>query len=335
MLPLTPSSRYSFAYKRKMAIKTPLLLLASWLATTASGASMTISQCEDSPVLLRKWDTHVHLFDPDRFPLSDTRTYTPKQATPADLLASSPGKSFLLVQASVENGTEALLAHIDELQGNLTSGNIVRGEIIFGEATNFSDAQLQTFNETGVRVLRGYARLSNDSQSTADELSRLLLGSMGDIAHKYGWAVSFQLAPAVWTLLEDFPWEEKLAGIPVIAEHLGSVDVPLDDESRRGLESLVRLMEREVLTVKINALHRRGLQGHEDEMRAVIEQLIAAGPDRLVWGSDWPHVNASAGLAPGDFLQVNETAELEWLEGFMPAPVFNGMMYTNPSKLFH
>jgi predicted TIM-barrel fold metal-dependent hydrolase len=296
---------------------------------------MNTLQCEDEPIQLRKWDTHVHLFDPDRFPLSDTRSYTPRQATPADLLASSPGKSFLLVQASVENGTGALLAHIGELQSNLTNRNVVRGEIIYGEDTNYSDTQLQTFNETGVRVLRGYARLSNDSQSTADEMKRLLLGSMGDIARKYGWAVSFQLAPAVWTLLEDFPWEEKLAGIPAIAEHLGSVNVPMDDESRRGLESVVRLMQRDVLTVKINALHRRGLQGHEDEMKAVIEQLVAAGPERLIWGSDWPHVNASAGLAPGDFLQVNETAELEWLESFMPAPVFNGMMYANPSKLFY
>jgi predicted TIM-barrel fold metal-dependent hydrolase len=324
-------------YKTKMAIKTPLLLFASWLATTASGLSMNTSQCDDEPpVPLRKWDTHVHLFDPERFPLSDTRTYTPKPATPADLLASSPGKSFLLVQASVENGTEALQAHIDELQSNLTAGNIVRGEIIYGETTDFSDSQLQILNETGVRVLRGYARLSNDSRSTADEMSRLLLGSMGDIAREYGWAVSFQLQPAVWTLLEDFPWEEKLAGIPVIAEHLGSVNVPMDDESRRGLESLVRLMEREVLTVKINALHRRGLQGNEDEMQAVIERLVAAGPERLIWGSDWPHVNASAGVAvPGDFLPVNETAELEWLEGFMPAPVFDGMMYANPSKLFY
>jgi predicted TIM-barrel fold metal-dependent hydrolase len=319
-----------------MAIKTTLLLLASLLAMTAMGDSTNTAHCEESPVQLRKWDTHVHLFDPERFPLSDTRTYTPKPATPADLLASSPGQSFLLVQASVENGTEALLAHIGELQGNLTTGNIVRGEIIYGEATDFSDSQLQTFNETGVRVLRGYARLSNDSQSTADEMSRLLSGSMGDIAREYGWAVSFQLAPAVWTLLEDFPWEEKLAGIPVIAEHLGSVNVPLDDESRRGLESLVRLMHREVLTVKINALHRRGLQGYEDEMKAVIERLVAAGPERLIWGSDWPHVNASAGLeVPGDFLPVNETAELEWLEGFMSAPVFNGMLYANPSKLFY
>jgi predicted TIM-barrel fold metal-dependent hydrolase len=320
---------------RKMPIKTHFLLLASWLATIASGVNTNTSPCEEPPVPLRKWDTHVHLFDPERFPLSDTRTYTPKPATPADLLASSPGKSFLLVQASVENGTEALLAHINELQGNLTAGNTVRGEIIYGEATNFSDAQLQILHDTGIRVLRGYARLSNDSQATADEMSRLLLGSMGDIARKYGWTISFQLAPAVWTLLEAFPWEKKLAGIPVIAEHLGSVNVPLDDESRRGLESLVRLMQRGVMTVKINALHRRGLQGHEDEMRAVVERLVAAGPERLIWGSDWPHVNASAGLAPGDFLPVNETAELEWLEGFMPAPVFDGMMYANPSKLFH
>ena len=166
-------------------------------------------------------------------------------------------------------------------------------------------------------------------------MKRLLEGSMGDIARRYGWIVSFQLAPAVWTLLEDFPFKEKLPGIPVIAEHLGSINVPLNAASQRGLQSLVNLLEDDVLTVKINALHRRGLRGNEGAMKQVIEQLIEAGPQRLIWGSDWPHVNSTAtGLNPGDFLKANETAELEWLEGFMPKEVFNDMLYNAPTQLF-
>jgi predicted TIM-barrel fold metal-dependent hydrolase len=296
--------------------------------------SSTTAHCEVSARML-KWDTHVHLFEPERFPLSGTRSYTPMAATPADLLASSPGESFLLVQASVENGTDALLAHMKDLQSSLAPGNVVRGEIIYGEDSNYTDAELDAFNNAGVRVLRGYARFANDTEATANEMKRLLEGRMGDVARKYGWIVSFQLAPAVWTMLEDFPWKEKLPGIPVIAEHLGSVNVPLNEESRRGLQSLVKLMEDDVLTVKINALHRRGLLGNEESMKQVIEQLIAAGPQRLIWGSDWPHVNSSAGgLEPSKFLSVNETAELEWLESFMPAEVFSDMLYATPTELF-
>jgi predicted TIM-barrel fold metal-dependent hydrolase len=166
-------------------------------------------------------------------------------------------------------------------------------------------------------------------------MKRLLEGSMGDIARKYNWVVSFQLAPAAWTLLEDFAWKEKLPDIPVIAEHLGSVNVPLNEDSQRGLQSLVKMLEDNVLTVKINALHRRGLRGNEESMKQVIKQLIEAGPQRLIWGSDWPHVNSTAtGLEPGDFLKANETAELEWLESFMPREVFSDMLYDTPTKLF-
>lgn len=312
-------------------------LLTTYLATTLA-VSTTMAQCDDynsSQPLSLKWDTHVHLFDPSRFPLSTTRSYTPKPATPFELLASSPGESFLLVQASVENGTEGLLAHLRDLQSELKPGNVVRGEIIYGADSNYSEAELQTFHDAGVRVLRGYARTSNDTVATAEEMKRLLEGSMGDVARKYGWVVSFQLAPAVWALLEDFPFKEKLPGISVIAEHLGSVNVPLNADSQRGLQSLVNMMQDDVLTVKINALHRRGLRGNEAAMEDVIKQLIEAGPQRLIWGSDWPHVNSTAtGLTPGDFLKVNETAELEWLEGFMPKEVFSDMLYNTPTKLF-
>lgn len=308
-------------------------LITSYLAT-ALAVSNTMAQCSSSSQPL-KWDAHVHLFDPSRFPLSDTRSYTPKAATPAELFASSPGESFLLVQASVETGTDGLLAHLRDLQAELKSGNVVRGEIIYGADSNYSEAELQTFHEAGVRVLRGYARTSNDTQATANEMKRLLEGSMGDIARRYGWIVSFQLAPAVWTLLEDFAWKEKLPGIPVIAEHLGSINVPLDADSQRGLQSLVKLLEDDVLTVKINALHRRGLRGNEDAMEEVINQLVEVASQNLIWGSDWPHVNSSAtGLKPGDFLMVNETAELEWMEGFMPKRVFSDMLYDTPTKLF-
>jgi predicted TIM-barrel fold metal-dependent hydrolase len=308
-------------------------LVGTGLAIALS-VSSAMAQC-GKPSRALKWDTHVHLFEPEKFPLSDNRSYTPKAATPAELLASSPGKSFLLVQASVENGTDALMAHIVDLQSELTPGNVVRGEIIYGADTNYTEAELDAFDNAGVRVLRGYARFANDTEATANEMKRLLEGSMGDIARRYGWIVSFQLSPAVWTMLEDFPWKETLPGVPVIAEHLGSVNVPLNTESQRGLQSLIKLMDDDVLTVKINALHRRGLRGNEKDMKQVIDQLIEAGPQRLIWGSDWPHVNSTAsGLEPGDFLQVNETAELEWLKGFMPKKVFSDMLYDTPTELF-
>lgn len=311
-----------------------LLGIANYLMPTAS-ATQSVMRNTTAPSSM-SWDTHCHLFEPERYPLSPNRSYTPKAATPSELLDSSPGSNFLLVQASVEDGREALLAHIQDLQSHLTDENVVRAEIIFGEDTELSEDELLQLHRAGVRVLRGYARTSNNSTGTAEEMKRLLMGRMGEIARRYGWTPSFQLAPAVWTLLEDFPWKEELPGVPVIAEHLGSVNVPLNEESQHGLDSLLRLMSQGVLTVKINALHRRGFEGHENEMDDVISQLAEAAPGQLIWGSDWPHVNSSAtGLEPADFLPVNETAELEWLQSFLPEKTYTDMVYRTPTRLFY
>lgn len=285
---------------------------------------------------LLTWDTHCHILDPKHFPFSPNRTYTPREATPAELLASSPGSSFLLVQASVENGRGGLLAHMKDIRSRLTGDNIVRGEIIFGEDTEICENELLQLHIAGVRVLRGYARTSNDSTATAEELRRLLKGSMGRIAREYGWMISFQMPPAVWTLLEDFPWHHELPGVPIIAEHLGSVNVPMDEESHRGLETLLKLMREGVLTVKINALHRRGLKGHENEMMKVVSRLAKAAPHRLIWGSDWPHVNTTAPVSQTPpFLPVNATEELSWLQSFLPRRTYTDMVYSNPTRLFY
>ncbi|KAM0720866.1 hypothetical protein Q7P37_003151 [Cladosporium fusiforme] len=311
-----------------------LLKIASCLAAVASANQEIMANSTDLASI--NWDTHCHLFEPEKYPLSPNRSYTPKAASSRELLASSPGESFLLVQASVEDGREALLAHIKDLQSHLKGDNVVRAEIIFGEDTDLSEDELLRLHRAGVRVLRGYARTSNDTAETANEMKRLLKGRMGEIARRYGWIVSFQLAPAVWTLLEDFPWKQELPGVHVIAEHLGSVNVPLDSESQRGLDSLLSLMRQDVLTVKINALHRRGFRGHESEMMDVVSQLAETGPERLIWGSDWPHVNSSAsGSEPADFLPVNETQELSWLRSFLPEDTYESMIYKTPTRLFY
>ena len=75
--------------------------------------------------------------------------------------------------------------------------------------------------------------------------------------------------PAAPTVIDvRTPAEYETAHVP------GSLNVPLNADSQRGLQSLVKLLEDDVLTVKINALHRRGLRGNEEAMKQVIEQLI-------------------------------------------------------------
>ncbi|OJJ58396.1 hypothetical protein ASPSYDRAFT_46414 [Aspergillus sydowii CBS 593.65] len=59
------------------------------------------------------WDTHVHVLNPVQFPFKSSRTYTPELASLDQLISSSPATNFLVVQASVEDGPDAILHHLD------------------------------------------------------------------------------------------------------------------------------------------------------------------------------------------------------------------------------
>lgn len=144
-----------------------------------------------------------------------------------------------------------------------------------------------------------------------------------------------QLPLLSWPALVDYLQHEN-PGIPIIAEHCAGLRVPLTGEDSVAFEVVLRMLRSKTIYVKLSALHRRLRSGTSiASLELLIRQMAEAGPEQLLWGSDWPHVDASSGgPKPSPHLAVDACKELEQLCAWLPADVVHSMLYATPNKLF-
>ncbi|SMR57336.1 unnamed protein product [Zymoseptoria tritici ST99CH_1A5] len=297
------------------------------------------SACKEPPPDLPIWDTHLHLLNSARLPYRQNRTYTPATAQPADLLRKSPATNFLIVQASVENGKEGVLTHVRDLQEEYPERSF-RAEIEYYEASTgddytWSEARLEALHGAGVRCLRLRVPTDGDSDRTAAAIEHLLRGQLGEIAGRQAWAVSMQLPLQVWSALSSF-LEFENNDLAIIAEHCGSISVPLSPSEMEAFDRLVHLLRSGKLFVKLGALHRR-IADNETmaDLQQGIRKMADAGPGHLLWGSDWPHVDSTPrGYVENANLEVDEKEELDLILECMPSWVAKEMLVYTPPRLF-
>lgn len=220
-------------------------------------------------------DTHAHVIGlPPSYPFADARSYTPPEATPAaylhmlDAIGMAGG---VLVQVSV-HGTdnrlmlETLRAHPRRLRGV--------GVMPLGLA----DAEYRAAQEAGVRGLR--LNVLYGGGLGLDQLE-----GYGALCRELGWHMQFLLDA------RDLPGELatrlRRLQVPIVFDHMGhfpaaqGVDAP-------GFQDLLALV-RDGAWVKLSGAYRLGPPPYADAA-PLARALLAAAPDRCVWGSDWPHV---------------------------------------------
>jgi len=104
------------------------------------------------------WDSHVHCFEPDTYPYSSCRTYTPRPAPFSALLRNLLTGNFMLIQASIENGHGGLLAHMNECRRGVNGySGLVWGTVLADSAAPLlttSDDELFRMHDLGVRCFR-------------------------------------------------------------------------------------------------------------------------------------------------------------------------------------
>lgn len=223
-------------------------------------------------------DCHFHIFGrPDRYPLSPGRAYTPPEAPMAAyaVVADTLGlQRFVVVQASV-HGTDnrCTLDAVAEF-------GLARARAVAVIDDGFDAAALRALDAAGVRGVRFNAVSGNGTP--LDQLTTLA----GRIA-PLGWHLQLYVEGAA---LPDLV--PALAGlpVPVVIDHMGQV------ETRKGVanlefQALLRLLDGGRAWVKLCG-YRSSSDGFPfrdtlDQARA----LIAAAPERCVWGTDWPHPN--------------------------------------------
>jgi 2-pyrone-4,6-dicarboxylate lactonase len=144
---------------------------------------------------------------------------------------------------------------------------------------------------------------------------------------RFGWHVQLLMdirqLPAI---------ETRIAGLPctVVFDHLGHFPVPVAGETgENGFAALERLMQHGHTWVKLSGGYRLSTQPVPySDLSSYAQRLCNLRPDRLIWGSDWPHT-AVDGKMPNDGQLLDTLAH--WVPD---QTIRNRILVNNPAALY-
>lgn len=226
------------------------------------------------------WDCHAHVFGPyDQFPLALERSYTPPPALLAQyqaLLARLALSHGVLVHPSAYGDDHSLLLHALDTHRNLRGVVVVRPG---------SPLALSGLRARGVRA----ARFSHRSGAGANFAGS---ASMDDLRALAPALADAGLHAELWTDCDALPGiadELRALPVPVVIDHMGGFDVNAGPDAP-GFSCLARLLDSGRVWVKLCAYRNLLARPDWQEGRPFQQRLLQANPERLVWGSDWPHL---------------------------------------------
>jgi len=267
-------------------------------------------------------DTHAHIFGPaGRFPYATERIYTPPDSTVTDyrhLLKMLGAERAVLVQPSVYGSdNSAMLAALADFGAGVRAVAVADPDIAV--------PQIEALHRAGVRGLRFNVvdRRENRNAVQAD-----LLRSVASRVAPFGWHIELLVN------VDEAPdFAQALAGIPVpiVLGHLGYPKGGARQwTGHRAFADLLALIERGRCWIKLTGPYRISAAPDVpyDDVDDAAHRLIAAAPQRMIWGTDWPHVMKKKRMA-----NDGELADL--LERWAPdARTRARILVDNPAELY-
>jgi predicted TIM-barrel fold metal-dependent hydrolase len=231
-------------------------------------------------------DCHVHVFGPiARYPFAAERMFTPGPASVEDLVALQRTlglERVVIVQPSPYGTDNACM--LDAVQ---RLGARARAVAVIDAAT--SDAALKDMDRAGVRGVRlNLETFGGHDPAVAGETLRATASRVAPL----GWHVQIFTNLAVID-----PLREAIQSLPVplVVDHFGRKDAA-QGISQPGFATLVSLVKSGRIYVKLSAPHRMSAQPDYADAAAIARALIDANPERMLWGSDWPHTGGRPGV---------------------------------------
>lgn len=259
-------------------------------------------------------DCHFHVFGPyDRFPLGAGRSYTPEAAS-LELYLETAGVLGLdrqvLVQPSVY-GTDNRCTLDAVAQLGLDRARAV---VVIEDET---DAALKEMHRQGTRGIRCNAVQANGAsldkiQALAKQIAPL------------GWHLQLYIDGARLPSLVDTLLKLPT---PVVIDHMGQMprDEALDGPA---FQSLLRLLSSGKAWVKLCG-YRSSVGAPYADVAPAARAMIAAAPDRCVWGTDWPHPNLEGRPMPDDGDLLDHLTD--WAGN---ADTLRRILVDNPARLY-
>jgi 2-pyrone-4,6-dicarboxylate lactonase len=239
-------------------------------------------------------DAHCHVFGPEAvFPFAPERKYTPVDAPKEKLFALRDHLGFsrnVIVQATCHGSDNRAL--VDALT---TSASRARGIAVVRH--DISDLELRQLDLAGVRGVR------------FNFVKRLVDATPKDVYHRIaervvalGWHI------VVYFEAEDLPeLKPFLSSLPgtLVVDHMGRPDIAAGVEAKEFSSFRSLLAENENIWVKVSCPERLTKSGPPyDDVIPFAHTLVEQFPDRVIWGTDWPHPNMKSHM-PDDVALVD------------------------------
>ena len=270
-------------------------------------------------------DTHFHIFGPpEEFPFAPTRQYTPPAAPLEHYLHMTEVIGIqrgVVVQPSVHGlDNSVTLDAIRKSNGRFLGVGRIDDKI--------AKAELQSLNDGGIRGVR--FNLLNRPQGNVklDVFDRAV-----ERAVEFGWSIDLHIDAK--NLLAQ---EKRIRALPapVVIDHMARIDLA-EGLDQPAFQLLLDLLKDKKFWVKVTGadkLCKSGVHAYFGlpfvEVVPFARAVIAAAPDRILWGTDWPHSN---NFAPGK--TPNDGDLLDLLGEFAPdEEVRRKILVDNPAALY-
>jgi len=230
-------------------------------------------------------DCHVHIFNPEKFPYSMQRTYTPGSALVSNLLAMENQlgiERVVLVQPSpYGKDNRALLDALQQL------GLAKARSIVVIDPNNVTGAQLQDMESMGVRGIR--LNLEINGQRDTAVASKLFKEAASKVVH-LNWLIELYADVAVLAALAPVIND---IGCPVLLDHFAGIKVHKAAEEQKDIETVLNAAQSGNINIKLSAPYRASRNENYADVEPLLLRMIEALPNHVVWGSDWPHTGSS------------------------------------------
>jgi len=277
-------------------------------------------------------DCHTHIHGEMReFPMSASRIYTPEPALPeemAQLHKALRMQRVVIVTPSIY-GTD----NSATLWGMKARGNDARGVAVIDDKT--PESELEAMGRAGIRGIR--INLATGGSGNDPAAARKRFQGAAERVKARGWHIQMYTTLEVIHAIKDLVLASP---VPVVFDHFGRAQALLG-VGQPGFSDLIELLRSGKAYVKISGAYRVSKQAPDFADAAPLARaLIGANPERIVWGTDWPHPNSEplAGYGAMDvrpFFQIDDGRLLNQLPLWAPdAAIRKKILVDNPARLY-
>lgn len=226
-------------------------------------------------------DCHAHVFGPQRrYPLLPHTHFVPQHTPWPDytaLLRSLGCQRAVLVQPSVYGSDNRCIEHALEAAGDIA----LRAVAVV--APEVADTELERLHRLGFRGVR--FNLASATKGLQLQDARRLADRIRHLGWHLQFFANFHDQPEIGALLTQLP-------VPVVIDHVGRVQASGGVQSP-GFKALLRALAHDSCWVKLSAPYFVSADfPRYDDLDTLASALLKVAPDRVLWGTDWPHISA-------------------------------------------